>query len=236
MPVTPSPPRYVVEPMPPQIAEADRLALLALDTPTIGHVLDAGFMDEGIRSPAPGTKMAGTAVTVRVTVPDSVMGHYALKHTRPGDILVIDRGQDRRTACWGNATAHAARAAGLTGLIIDGATSDLVESNAIGLPVWSRGCSPVTTKYRGLGGEMNVPVQCGGVAVKPGDAILADDNGIVVIDPGQLAWVIAEALRWTRMEQEFLATLRANPRLVYPDVSGASAIVEAHLAPRAGAR
>ena len=236
MPLSPSPPVYVVEPMPPLIPEEDRLALLELDTPTIGHVLDAGFMDAGIRSPYPGAKMAGTAVTVRVTVPDSVMGHYALKFVRPGDILVIDRGQDQRTACWGNATAHAAKAAGLTGLIIDGATSDLAESNGIGLPVWSRGLSPVTTKYRGLGGEMNLPIQCGGAAVRPGDAILADDNGVVVIAASRLREVIEASRVWMRMEAEFLQTLREQPKLCYPDHTGASAIVEAAIAARAAHR
>lgn len=226
MALTPSPPVYIVEPMPGQIAESHRRALLALDTGTIGHVLDAGFMDPAVRQQMPGAKIAGTAITVRVTTPDSVMAHYALKFARPGDILVIDRGQDQRTACWGCATAYAAAAAGLSGVIIDGATSDVADSNAAGLAVWSRGVSPVTTKYRGLGGEMNVPVSCGGVTVNPGDAILADDNGIAVIHPGRLGEVIAEGERWLAAEKAFLQTLRENPRLCYPDLTGASAIVE----------
>jgi 4-hydroxy-4-methyl-2-oxoglutarate aldolase len=233
MPLVASPPIYIVKPMPPQIAEADRLALLELDTPTIGHSLDAGFMDPGIRSNQPGRKIAGTAVTVRVTTPDSVMGHYALKFVRPGDILIIDRGQDQRTACWGAATAYAAAATGLTGLIIDGATSDVADSNAAGLPTWTRGVSSVTTKYRGLGGEMNIAITCGGVAVKPGDAILADDNGIVVMDAAHVREYIADAQQWQSKERDFLETLRANPKLCYPDITGASAIVENALA-RAG--
>ena len=101
MPLVASAPIYVVKPMPAQIADADRRALLDLDVATIGHSLDAGFMDPVIRSNQPGGKIAGTAVTVRLTLPDSVMGHYALKFVRPGDILVIDRGQDQLTACWG---------------------------------------------------------------------------------------------------------------------------------------
>jgi regulator of RNase E activity RraA len=229
MPLVASPPVYVVKPMPAQIADADRRALLDLDTATIGHSLDAGFMDPVIRSNQPGRKIAGTAVTVRTTLPDSVMGHYALKFVRPGDILVIDRGQDRLTACWGAATAYAAAARGLSGVIIDGATSDIADSNAAGLPTWTRGVSGVTTKYRGLGGEMNVPVSCGGVAVKPGDAILADDNGVVVIDPSLLRATIDDARQWQAREQAFLETLRNDPGLCYPDLTGASAIVEAAL-------
>lgn len=172
---------YQVEPMPEQITDEQRQALLQLDTPTIGHHLEAGFMDPGITGRMPGRRIAGTAVTVRITLPDSVMAHYALKFIRRGDILVVDRGQDQRTACWGAATAYAAAAAGLTGLIVDGATTDIAEAEDAGLPIWCRGLSPVTTKYRGLGGEMNTAVSCGGVAVNPGDAILADDNGIAVI-------------------------------------------------------
>jgi 4-hydroxy-4-methyl-2-oxoglutarate aldolase len=234
MALAPSPPIYVVNPMPAQIGAAQRQALLELDTATIGHCLESGFMDPGIRQNLPGSKLAGTAITVRITTPDSVMAHYALKFARPGDILVIDRGQDQRTACWGKATAYAAAATGLSGVIIDGATSDVADSNAAGLLTWTRGASPVTTKYRGLGGEMNIPISCGGVAVRPGDAILADDNGIVVIDPAILDRVIAEARGWQVAEDQFLAHLREHPTLCYPALTGAEKIVEDALARQRG--
>lgn len=220
---------YQINEMPPQITADQRQALLALDTATIGHHLEAGFMDPGITQRMPGTIIAGTAITVRVTVPDSVLAHYALKFVRPGDILVIDRGQDQRTACWGAATAYAAAAAGLSGLILDGAATDIADAEKAGLPIWCRGLSPVTTKYRGLGGEMNIAVSCGGVAVNAGDAILADDNGIAVIPIGILDATIKAGQEWQAAEQEFLKTLRENPGLCYPDVTGASAIVESQL-------
>ena len=220
---------YVVNPMPDQISAAKREALLSLDTGTIGHHLEAGFMDGGIQSRIPGSKIAGTAVTVRITVPDSVMAHYALKFTRPGDILIIDRGQDQRTANWGAATIHAAALTGLEGVLVDGAVNDIADARAAGLPLWSRSISPVTTKYRGLGGEFNVPVSCGGVAVSPGDAILADDNGVVVITQAQLDETLAGSLAWLAAEQAFLERLKQNPDLCYPDVTGATEIVERSL-------
>ena len=218
--------QYLIREMPPQISTRQRMALLDLDTATIGHHLEAGFMDPGMAQQMPGSKIAGTAVTVRVTLPDSVLAHYALKFVRPGDILVIDRGQDQRTACWGAATAYAAAAAGLTGLLLDGAATDIADAAVAGLPIWCRGLSPVTTKYRGLGGEMNIAVNCGGVAVNAGDAILADDNGIVVIPTDILDETISVAQTWQTAEREFLKMLRENPRLCYPDVTGASKIVE----------
>lgn len=220
---------YDVNPMPQQITESQREALLALDTATIGHYLESGFMDPGIQQRMPGTRIAGTAVTVRITLPDSVMAHYALKFVRPGDILVIDRGQDQRTACWGAATAYAAAATGLSGLIIDGAASDIRDADDAGLPIWCRGLSPVTTKYRGMGGEMNLPISCGGAAVKPGDAILADDNGIVVIPNHILDDTLRAGREWLESEQAFLKTLRETPDLCYPDFTGATEIVEGRL-------
>lgn len=186
---------YVVNPMPEQIDPTERASLLKLDTGTVGHHLEAGFMDPGMLPRISGSKIAGTAVTVRITVPDSVMAHYALKFTRPGDVLIIDRGQDQRTCNWGGATIHAAAATGLEGVIVDGAVNDMDDAREAGLPIWARSISPVTTKYRGMGGEFNVPVSCGGVAVNPGDAILADDNGIVVIPRGQLDETIEGSLK-----------------------------------------
>jgi len=220
---------YQINDMPTQIEDEERMALLELDTGTIGHYLEAGFMDPGITQRVAGTKIAGTAVTVRITLPDSVMAHYALKWIRPGDVLIIDRGQDQRTACWGAATARAAAAAGLAGVIIDGAATDIADAADAGLPVWCRGLSPVTTKYRGMGGEMNVPVSCGGVAVNPGDAILADDDGIAVIPRRVLSETIRVGREWFEAEQNFLQLLKENPGLCYPDVTGATEIVESRL-------
>lgn len=217
---------YVVKPMPEQITEQQRQALLALDTGTVGHHLESGFMDGGMLPRLEGSKIAGTAVTVRITVPDSVMAHYALKFTRPGDILIIDRGQDQRTCNWGGATIHAAAATGLEGVIVDGAVNDLADAREARLPMWARSISPVTTKYRGMGGEMNIPVSCGGVAVNPGDAILADDNGIVVIPRDQLDEALEGSGKWLEAEQAFMRYFSENPDLCYPDFTGATRIVE----------
>jgi 4-hydroxy-4-methyl-2-oxoglutarate aldolase len=220
---------YILNPMPPQISAELISGLLESDTGTIGHFVDMGFMDPGIEAKMPGAKIAGTAVTVRVTVPDSVIGHYALKFIRPGDVLIIDRGQDRNTACWGGTTSVGASKAGMTGLIMDGAGNDIRQANEAGLPIWCRGVTPVTTKYRGLGGELNVPISCGGVSVTPGDAVLADENGIVILSPGELPRIIESARAFARKEADLLALLRDSPHVCYPDATGATLIVEEKL-------
>ena len=221
---------YIVNPMPPQI-DAQLLAVLRqTDTGTIGHFLDAGFMDPEISARLPGAAIVGTAVTVRVTVPDSVMAHYALGQIRAHDVLVIERGQDQRTACWGGTTSAAAAKAGLTGLIMDGAGNDISQANALGLPIWCRGVTPVTTKYRGIGGALNVPISCGGVSVLPGDIIMADENGVLVIPRLEAASIAEQALVFGKKEQDFLKLLAARPPLCYPDETGATEIVTKALA------
>ena len=220
---------YIVNAMPEQAKASVIADLMGCDTGTIGHSLDDGFMDPRIEGRMPGARIAGTAVTVRVTVPDSVAVHYALKLVRPGDVLVIDRGQDYRTASWGGAASFAASQAGVAGLVMDGAGNDIGEANALGFPIWCRGISPVTTKYRDLGGAINVPVSCGGVTVNPGDLILADENGVVVLSPDDVVRVIRDALAFRKKENDLIARLKDDPSLCLPDITGASSIVAGKL-------
>jgi len=219
---------YVVNELPPPIAP-ELLELLARAEPaTIGHVLSAGFMDSGMRGLFPDVRIAGTAVTVRAPGPDCTMVHFALGQVRPGDVLVIDRCGDHRHAATGGAVAYAARKAGVRGIILDGVVSDIGELRQYGVPVWSRGASVVTTKHLDLGGEFCTPVACGGVGVRPGDAILADENGVLVLDPARITEAATTAIRMQEEEKLLLARLDAGEKL--PDISGATARVRARLA------
>ena len=218
---------YVVKPLPPQI-NAARLDLLVKAEPaTVGHVMHIGFMDIGMRGILPDVRIAGTAITVRQPGPDCTMIHYALGQARPGDILVIDRCGDHRHAATGGAVAYAARCAGIKGIILDGVVSDLGELRQFGVPVWARGSSVVTTKHLDLGGEFCTPISCGGVSVRPGDAILADENGVLVLDPALIETAANEAIRMQTEEKTLFARLDKGEKL--PDISGASALVRARM-------
>jgi len=225
---------YTINPMPAQIDPDLIRRLLTTDTGTIGHFVDGGIMAPRIAAKVKGAKVAGTAVTIRCTVPDSVIGHYALKFVRPGDILVVERGPDRRTACFGGTSSLSAALAGVRALIIDGAANDVGEAEAMGLPIWCDGVTPLTTQYRNLGGALNVPVSVGDVPVHPGDAILADENGVLVLSPRALAGVVETAEAMTLQEAETRAKLRANPELRLPDISGSVAIVERAMSDNGG--
>ncbi len=220
---------FIVNPSPPAISQGLRARLAQTWTGTVGHFRDTGFMDSGLLARMPGAKIAGTAVTVRVTVPDSSIVHYALKFVRPGDVLVIERGADQHVASWGGMSAAAAAKLGVAGVIIDGAGHDIAAAARVGLPIWCRSITPITTKHRGIGGALNVDVSCGGVIVSPGDAILADDNGILVIPRAEVEQTVDEAIAFDARKAEHAAKV-ADFDFVWADLSGATRIVEEALA------
>jgi len=177
---------FLLNELPPQI-DAALISLLEQAEPaTIGHFLDFGFVDPAIRAQWQVPRIAGTAVTVRCAGTDSTIVHYALGQLRAGDVLVIDRAGDSRHAAVGGGVAFAARAAGARGIVVDGVATDIAEIRDYKVPVWARGLSTVTTKRLFQQGEFCVPVAIGGVAVQPGDAILADENGVLVLNPGEV--------------------------------------------------
>lgn len=219
---------FTVKPLPAPVDAVKLEKLQACEPATIGHFLHGPFMDPELRAVIGNRRVAGTAVTVLAPGADGTMMHWAIGHARPGDFLVVDRAGDRRHACWGGVVAVAARAAGIIGCAIDGYATDFEEIRAQGVPLWCRGASPVTTKLLGLEGAFNVPVSCGGVTVHPGDAVLADESGVVVLRPWQIDWVMEEAMRRQRAEPGRLERLRAGEKL--HEISGAGDKVRAALA------
>jgi 4-hydroxy-4-methyl-2-oxoglutarate aldolase len=220
---------YVLKPLPPQLDEQLLGLLRRAEPATIGHFLHTGFMEPAIRGLFPNVRIAGTAVTVRAPGADGVMVHHAVGKARPGDVLVIDRCGDHKHACVGGAVAYAAKKAGIAGIVVDGVVTDIGELRDYGVPVWARGLSPVTVKLLGLGGDFCVPVSCGGVMVNPGDAIFADENGVLVLDPGQIEAAAKRAIEMQIQEKTTLARLDAGEK--YPDIVGSTTILQKHLAP-----
>mgnify|MGYP002798452393 CR=1 FL=1 len=149
----------------------------------LGHALEFGFMDNDITllDKSKKTYIVGTAITARIPATDSTMVYKAMTYSKPGDILVIDMHGEKRHACWGEMTTLTAKRFGLAGVVVDGPNTDSAEIIENDFPVFSKGQSNLTTKIRGFRGDVNVPVCCGGTVVCPGDLILANNDGIVVI-------------------------------------------------------
>jgi regulator of RNase E activity RraA len=219
---------FTLNDLPPPV-DPDLLAVLAKAEPaTIGHFRHTGFMDPGIRALLPDRRIAGTAVTIRFGGIDSTVVHYALGQLRPGDILVMDRLGDVRHAACGGGVAFAARAAGALGIIIDGMATDIGEIREYGLPVWARGLSALTSKRQFLLGEFCVPISCGGVTVRPGDAILADENGVLVIEASEIRPAAERAIQMQEAEKVNLARVAKGEKL--PDLNGTSERIRAIMA------
>ncbi|MGF9564328.1 RraA family protein [Neorhizobium sp. JUb45] len=220
---------YVIKDMPEQIPQEDLDLLSGVETATVGHWRLFGFMDRQIQPLLPGRRVVGTAVTLAIAGPDSTLLHHATGQLRPGDILVVDRLGDDKYACWGGGVTVAAKAAGAVAGIVDGPCTDLTEIQDSDFPMWSRGLSPITTRLYDLGGGFNIPVSCGGAVVMPGDAILADESGVLVIPRDEVRAVSEEALKRQETGKKREASVRDKVQKL-GDMTGATAKVLAKLA------
>ena len=137
------------------------------------------------------TRIAGPAFTIRTGKHDNLMFHASIYLARPGDVIVVEAGDDEMAVAGGNVCAIAQRN-GVAGLVVDGVIRDVVESREHRFPVFGRGISPIPAKRVGDGG-MNVQIRCGGVVVNPGDIVVADEEGIVVVPRGRADDVLAKA-------------------------------------------
>ncbi|MFD1880197.1 RraA family protein [Paracoccus pacificus] len=215
---------FIVNPMPEQIDPALIAQMEKVETATVGHFLHSGFMSRELRAVLPDARVAGTAVTVRLPHADSTILHYLTKLVRRGDFIVVDRCGDDKHACWGGVITHAMKNAGIKGAAVDGPATDFSEIRKVQLPMWCRGPSPITTKILGLEGAINVPVSVGGQVVSPGDAIIADESGVLVLTPDQAKAATERALSMQDNEILLLERLRKGEWL--PDISGATKLVE----------
>jgi 4-hydroxy-4-methyl-2-oxoglutarate aldolase len=183
-----------LNPHPPSLAPEVIEAFRQLPPATIGHIVDDGFVDTAIRPIFRRLQVVGTAVTLKLPEGDIALTRPAIELLRPGDVLVIDQGGETRVACWGEMTSLAAKVKGCVGVIVDGAVTDVVEIEDQRMPTFARSVSALVGRRLDTGeGGVNVPAQCGGVAVHPGDLIVADDNGIVVIPPQRVADIATQA-------------------------------------------
>jgi regulator of RNase E activity RraA len=168
----------------------------AFPTPDISDLLNRLYaVDPEIRLLTnPGHKICAPACTVKVFPGDNLMVHKSLDVIEPGDVIIVDAGGSAMNAVLGDLISTKARHRGAAGFVIDGLVRDLPTIQQLGdFPVFARGMTPIGPLHRGPG-EINFPICCGGVVVSPGDIIVGDAMGIVVV-PQAIAGELLQRLK-----------------------------------------
>jgi 4-hydroxy-4-methyl-2-oxoglutarate aldolase len=166
-----------------------------------------GTLHGRIRALDPSMKTAGPAFTVEVRPGDNLMIHAAIALAKPGDVLVVDGKGDQTCALMGTIMMNQCRAAGIAGVILDAAVRDSQEIRHMQYPVWSVGTNPNgPTKF--VPGRINHPICVGGVAISPGDLIVADADGVVVVEREKAAAMLPLAAKKEADEKVRIEAIR----------------------------
>ena len=166
----------IVRPKPETIAH-----LQDFPTPDISDLMNRLYtMDPGIKNLVNQERIFAPACTVKVFPGDNLMVHKALDIAQPGDVIVVDAGSSSLNGVLGDLITTKARHRGIAAFVIDGLLRDIDGVKEVGLPVYARGVTPIGPLHRGPG-EINFPICCGGIVVRPGDVICGDQNGVVVV-------------------------------------------------------
>ena len=166
-------------------------------------------MQAAIKPVAAGMSFVGQAVTVRCMVGDNLALHHAIDRAPPGAVIVADARAHADTAVWGGLMHTAAEHKGIAAVVVDGAMRDVAELRESKLPAYCRAIVPAGP-HKGFGGEINGPIQCGGVSLAAGDLVLGDDDGVVVVRMDQLAGLLQRCRARLEREQQVVAGIKAG--------------------------
>lgn len=199
-------------------------------TPTICECMGGSgnirrYMSSSIKPVIRGVKIVGPAITCLCHIGDNLMLQKALQLAQAGDVLVVSHGGYTEAAPWGEMMSMAAKRKGVEGLVIDGAVRDYPLLEEIGFPIFSKGLAMAGT-VKSAPGLVNRPIQCGQVHVNPGDIIVGDDDGVVVVPREEAAEVLErskeretnEAEVAKRIERGEVTDFMANYQKAYDDL------------------
>lgn len=162
-----------------------------------------GAFDSGIKPLDRNMRVAGPAYTVDSEPADNLMLHYALTRIKAGDVLVVDAKGFLESGIWGDVMTAGAQAKGVAGFIVDGCVRDAATTIEAGFPVFSRGLSIKGSGKRQVG-KVECAITCGGVRINPGDIIIGDCDGVVVVEPSE----VDEVIRLSQAREDNEAKLR----------------------------
>ena len=168
-----------------------------------------GTMNSRVRALNPQFTVCGPAFTVEVRPGDNLMFHVALAVAQPGDVIVVDGKGDETCALFGELMVAQAEAAGIAGFVVDAASRDTATLAAGTFPVFSSGTNPCGPT-KGLAGRLSIPISAGGVAVSPGDLVVGDVDGVVVIPRNDVEAVLQAAEKKLAAERQRIEEIDAG--------------------------
>lgn len=186
----------------------------SVSTPNLSDAMHRKGAMSGIVPVCGDLKMAGPAITVRTIPGDWAKPVEAIDRAAPGDVIVIDSGGARDISPWGELATLSCRERRVAGVVLDGMVRDVDDIRTIGLPVFARGVVPNAGDPKGLG-EINIEVRCGGRTVRPGDYIIGDANGVVVVPKERAAEIARRALEVRRSEDRIREEIRRGSTLSF---------------------
>ncbi|TFJ91225.1 RraA family protein [Lentibacillus salicampi] len=163
-------------------------------------------MDFQIKPVKNGMKMVGTAITVDVAPGDNLYLHHAIYSVEEGYVIVCDGKDHKANAYLGELMAHSADAIGLEGIVIDGLVRDKEELENLNLPIFAKGFIS-SGPFKNGPGQFNIPISCGNVEVKPGDLIIGDDDGVVVVPKDQIEMALDKAEKKLAYESDRIQSI-----------------------------
>lgn len=173
-----------------------------LPTTCISDALNSmNNLDPSIKPLQDSYKVAGRAFTVKIPAGDNTMVLKAIKEASPGDVLVVDAKGESYRAVAGDFVVSLAQKLGIAGIIVDGVIRDLIGVRSLNFPVFSKGTT-VAASFKNGAGEINVPISCGGVSITPGDIIVGDADGVVVIPQADAEKVLEKALAKLKKDEQ----------------------------------
>jgi 4-hydroxy-4-methyl-2-oxoglutarate aldolase len=182
-----------------------------------------GYLDVDLHQIVPGSRVAGPARTVRCGQDDNLMVHAAMARLQPGEVLVLTMPEARPVALVGDLLATQAKEHGATAILIDASVRDAEELVEMGLPIWARWVR-VKGATKALVGELDVPVLIGGAAIRPGDVLVLDADGVAVVPAERVDEVLAASLE--REEKERVKRAKLQDGALSYELDGLRAIVE----------
>lgn len=191
-------------------AAARRCAVADLHEAMGGAAARRATMGPRMRPLTPGVRIAGPAVTALCAPADNLMMHRALRLAEAGDVLVVQA--PLGGAQWGDMAELHARVKGLAGVVVDGFVRDTDALAALRAPVWSTHVGPSSVRKAGHG-TVNAPVVCDGVRVEPGDLVVADGDGVIVVPKARAAEIVERAIARTANEAAHIAEIEAGHHL-----------------------